>query len=239
MRDADIVNLVNTCWSDLPKAREILQNDGSLISEKTEIDETVLTLLLRWYVPKDYDIKQHIEAIKMLLDFGANINESNNCGSNPLHHAISSGEKEVVKLLLQKGANINPEYGFIGQPTLHLAILHKDIELIKLLIENGADIHALDNFGQTPLHLTVANDENIELTKLLVSHGADINRLSGFELTPLDDAYSEKSMLTIKYLMDIGSIFNKTDVDDMLEMEYNNELHYEILDFFSEQNKTK
>lgn len=215
MRDKDIVHFVNTCWSDLQEARAILEKDPSLVHERTSIDETALILLLRWYSPEHCDINQHIDAIKMLIDFGADINASNGCGSNPVHNAISSRQVDVVKYLISKGANINPEYGFIGQSTLQHGVMSNNIELVKYLIENGADINAKDDFGQTPLHMTASEDNKIEFTKLLVHYGADVNVINEFNCTPLDEAYSEESILNIAYLIDAKASINSTTWDNI------------------------
>jgi len=239
MRDKKIVDLVNTCWSDLQEARFILENNPSLVYERTSIDETALMLLLRWYSSEQYEISQHINAIKLLLDFGADINASNGCGSNSVHNAILSREIEVVKYLISKGADINPEYGFIGHSTLQHGILSNDIALVKYLLENGADINAHDDFGETPLHMTAAKDSKIEFTKLLIHHGADVNAINDFGYTPLDEAYSEGSKLNIGYLIDAEASINKITWDDIPNEIYKEEAYMELLKPLLEKNNAK
>jgi len=229
MKDKDIVHLVNTCLSNLQDARTMLESNPSLVHERTSIDETALILLLRWYSPENCDITQHINAIKMLLDFGADIYASNGCGSNPIHNAISSREIDVVKYLISKGAEINPDYGFIGQSTLQHGIMSNNIELVKYLIENGADINAKDDFGQTPIHMTADKDSKIEFTKLLIHYGADVNTISEFHCTPLDEAYSEGSILNITYLIDKGASINSTTWDNIPTKILEEEKYSELL----------
>ncbi len=52
-----------------------------------------------------------IEAIKLLLAKGADINQANNGGDTPLTGAAMRGEPAIVEFLLKKGANINHKNG--------------------------------------------------------------------------------------------------------------------------------
>ncbi len=55
----------------------------------------------------DEVLKANIEAVKILIEKGANINCLNKDGYNSLMLALKKGHIEIVKLLIEKGININ------------------------------------------------------------------------------------------------------------------------------------
>lgn len=210
--DEEIVNLVNSCWDDIEKAKSILEEKDFLINAHTGIDETALTLLIRWYSSEKYTIAQHVEAVKMLLAFGFDVNDFNSCGSSPIYNAIALGDQlEVVKLLLENGVKINPSYqGFMGESLLGTAVIAKNIEQIEFLLQNGIDINSPNDFDETPLHKSIEDDEMIDITKLLLSYGADIHIQDGFTNTPLHIASTEDSSIeSMKLLLSNGADMNR------------------------------
>ena len=205
MFDEKIVDFVNTCYSSLQKAENILKNDSSLLTQTTSIDETPLVLLIRWYTEDKATIKEYLNAVKLLLDYGSDVNANSCCGVNPLHLAVSSGEIDIVKLLIEYNADINISDGFLGQTTLQCAILSGNIKMLQLLIDNGVDIDAVDDFEQSALHSVVESDENIEFTKLLIACGANLHALDGFGNTPIHNSCYENAQITTMYLIENGA----------------------------------
>ncbi|PMD29632.1 ankyrin, partial [Hyaloscypha variabilis F] len=45
----------------------------------------------------------HTSLVKLLIDYGANVNSLSKSGDTPLFHAIASGNHEMVQLLLKEG----------------------------------------------------------------------------------------------------------------------------------------
>ena len=87
----------------------------------------------------------NIEAVKLLLDNGADVNAF--CGpgeETPLHPVSASGEIEILELLISKGANINLR-DKNGETPLHYAASCQQNLIIEQLIQKGADINALAN----------------------------------------------------------------------------------------------
>ena len=64
--------------------------------------------------------KGDVEAIKVLLDKGANLEAVNENGQTPLHCAAREGHKKAIKVLLDKGANLEAVNEY-GQTPLHRA----------------------------------------------------------------------------------------------------------------------
>lgn len=70
-----------------------------------------------------------IEAIKLLLSKGADINQANNAGNTPLIGAAIRGEPALVEFLLQNGANAGAKNG-IGMTAMDVALGNSDNSML-------------------------------------------------------------------------------------------------------------
>lgn len=79
----------------------------------------------------------NIEEVKLLLNYGANVNTQDKNRNTPLHSAVQSGHTEIVKLLLKKGANplLKNKYGKTPKD------LAKNKDVIQLLEEAETNLH--------------------------------------------------------------------------------------------------
>ena len=100
-----------------------------------------------------------IDAIKVLLDAGADVNLPGSTGDNwdatPLQHAILERQPAVVQLLLDRGADVN-RAGQGSQSPLLLAAGDTDPAIVKLLLAHGADATVEDETGATALTRAVS-----------------------------------------------------------------------------------
>jgi len=69
-----------------------------------------------------------IEAVRLLIEKGADINTKNNNGSTALHAAAFLAHPEIVKLLLDKGADVNARNNR-GETAIYIATLEWNPEL--------------------------------------------------------------------------------------------------------------
>jgi len=177
------------------------------------------------------------EAVKVLLDNGAKMDELNGFNDSPLKQAIEDGFPEITKILLGAGANPN-EIDHLGYTVLHGAIQKMDLigmtneekekakriqtENVKTLIDAGASIDKISSDGFTPLHQAISIGE-VEIVKLLIDSGADLNVVEGEHKyrsmvtrnwTPLHLAASGNDPQIVKYLLIAGA---KVDVRDARE----------------------
>jgi hypothetical protein len=112
--------------------------------------------------PRFYDLG----ILKMFLDAGANINEQDDYGDNPLSYALRT----------------NGSFGAFGHQLL-----------FNFLIDNGADLNARNNEGKTPLIIAaelglsevvehMISSRNLDITQIT----AEQNKSSYFKLLPTD-----------------------------------------------------
>ena len=128
------------------------------------------------------DIPLHIEclrgelpAVKKLLDEGADVNETDQCGKTALMIAAKQSHWQIVPVLLERGADITLRSKELGFTALSWSCQDtwKSVNIARELIKHGADVNETDAKGWTPLMKAVLS-MNTDLVKLLLKHGADV-----------------------------------------------------------------
>ena len=146
--------------------------------------------------PLVYAARQNcIECAKILLDAGANVNQTTNYGWSPLLTATQNRNYKLASLLLDRGANPNLKNNG-GWSPLYLATDNRNIEI-----------------GDYP---TPKSDiDHLEYIKLLLSKGADPNiRVCGTRSNPaatdptqqcVGDSTETRTNFTMQWLFEDGS----------------------------------
>jgi ankyrin repeat protein len=169
-------------------------NIGAFANVKNRHGETPLQMAT---------LKKYYEAAQVLINYGANVNESSNFP--PLHIAAKRGDAKIAALLLKNGADVDMQ-DYKKETPLLIAIVNDHTKTARLLIQNGANanpphsqnvclffaatdksnsliqslLHAgaspkmRGKHGETALHIAVAC-ENYSALQTLVEHGADIH----------------------------------------------------------------
>jgi ankyrin repeat protein len=114
-----------------------------------------------------------IQAMIMLLDRGANVEEHDKYQFTPLHHASKNGHTKAMSLLLDREAKVDSR-DQRQTPPLHYAAREGHVGAVQCLLNRGADINSKTSANTTALHSAVGNN-HIETAKLLIDRGADIN----------------------------------------------------------------
>jgi ankyrin repeat protein len=168
--------------------------------------------------PLAYAVRANsLDAVKVLLDAGADVNQTTGYGWSPLLTATQNRYYKLGAYLLERGADVNlANKG--GWTPLYLATDNRNIEsgdypvrkgdmdhleYIKLLVSKGADVNArikdstqtrtvftnqwLDEDGATAF-LRASQSGDIELMKFLLSKGADPKINTRLNVTPLQVA---------------------------------------------------
>ncbi|XP_070771001.1 BRCA1-associated RING domain protein 1 [Enoplosus armatus] len=100
-------------------------------------------------------IKGDVEAVKELLDQGADPNLKDNAGWTPLHEACNLGHLAVAEALVSRGALLNTP-GYENDSPLHDAVRNGHPAIVKLLLQLGASQNVLNLYGKRPADYAVS-----------------------------------------------------------------------------------
>jgi ankyrin repeat protein len=94
----------------------------------------------------------HMDIVKYLLSFGADVNLCDSDGHSPLFIASKEGHCDIVKYLVAHNADVNLCDDF-GQSPLFIASEEGHCDIVKYLVANNADVNLYHDFGQSPLSI--------------------------------------------------------------------------------------
>ncbi|EQL03178.1 pfs, ankyrin repeats & 6-phosphofructo-2-kinase [Ophiocordyceps sinensis CO18] len=154
-----------------------------------------------------------LDAVKVLLDNGARINDTDNGKRTSLHWAIekSTWHSGVVELLLERGIEVNSTNSS-GDTALHLAAsLNYEDSVEALLKHDGIQVNKANDWGKTPL-LQAAERCHKDVVQMLLDHEADVNVADHRGRTPLmyaAERTTDNDGAVAKLLLDNGADVNR------------------------------
>ena len=140
-----------------------------------------------------------LAVVRLLLDFGADVNERDHSGKTILFQMAERRNPmcEVASLLLERGADMHVRFRGTQSTPLFRAIQRADVSwavrnrlaFARVLLERGASVELglTDRHGkiiETPLHYA-CRYSCVGATRLLLVHGASFDEYNGSLRTPL------------------------------------------------------
>ena len=160
----------------------------------------------------------HQDIVKILFDYGADLNKSSiHDGFTALHCAAKNNKVDTVRLLLALGAD----------PQLTKVYARERYDLAQVFLQAGANPNVKDKNGQFPLHMAVSKAVSmgrnmIQHVKVLLQKGANPNMVDKFGDSPLHVIMREYTEYGCKYgcgcvdvvkqLLDSGADPNSTNI---------------------------
>lgn len=165
--------------------RRKLEEDPSLAVAGDRGGNLLRAAAIAWDVPR----------MRLLLEFGAEVDARDGGGHNPLYRVANSQGREeegraAIELLIKHGADVNQVSGVGGMTPLHMSARRGTTWIAEALLDAGADIEAKDKDGETPLRRAV-NCRQERMVRLLLSRGANPRSPDKNGRTPIDAARSE------------------------------------------------
>uniref|UniRef100_A0A8C3A0G0 Ankyrin 1 n=1 Tax=Cyclopterus lumpus TaxID=8103 RepID=A0A8C3A0G0_CYCLU len=125
----------------------------------------------------------HMDCVKQLLQYNAEIDDITQDHLTPLHVAAHCGHQRMAKVLLDKGAKPNSR-ALNGFTPLHIACKKNHMRVMDLLLKHSASIEAVTESGLTPLHVASFMGR-LNIVKILLQKGASPSASNVKVETPL------------------------------------------------------
>ena len=193
--------IFNDIIQETQTLQDVLSEEKDLINKKGEL-----------FYPLEMAINLgNVDAIKTLIENGANVNLIIEGGETPFTIAVGSGNIDIVRVMIKAGSNVNQvnDYGFTP---LHSASCNGDVEIIKLLLDAGAEVNKRASLGQTPIYqASWLGNNSVEVIEALVQVGADVNIPGIGGAPPLAIALQSNRIPVVQTLIKAGADVNRTD----------------------------
>ena len=155
--------------------------------------------------------KGNVDAMRLLLNSGANYDIEDNYGNTWLHYAVDGGCCKILQTAIDLGANVNAANTQHHKTALILASEKGNLDAINVLLDAGAKQSIKDVNDNTWLHYAVAGGCSKEVLQAIIDLGADVNAVNTRKETALMLASKKGNIDGINALLDAGA--NKT-IDD-------------------------
>lgn len=171
--------------------------DGNPLCEKPEGIE----------IPSDWikpgGPKAREQCIKILIKFGANVNEKDFHNFTALHYACIWGWASTVRILIQAGADINAMTS-VGRTPLMYAVEYLNEGCVEALtFDKKLSVNAGDVEGVTALIIAMEKgNEALKIASILLTAGADPNSETNKKKSPMTIACKTQNIQQIHLLLD-------------------------------------
>ena len=148
-------------------------------------------------------VSAKLQAVKFLLEKGADPSLHNNRGWNLLHFASQGGDPRIIQLILNHVTDIESR-STDGRTPLMIAASSGTLQGVKCLLERGADPSSETNRGWNLLHFA-SQGGDLRIIHLTLTHVTDIESRTVDGYTPLMIAVSSGTLQGVKYLLERGA----------------------------------
>jgi ankyrin repeat protein len=146
------------------------------------------------------------EAVRRLIDDGADVNARDAEGNTPLILASFYASPICVALLLEKGADVNAANKAGVTALIRAATNH---EKARLLVDAGAKVRVRTaDLGNTPLILAARRAGNSPTVQLLHERGASATEHNNAGISPIISGAASGDLETVRLLLDAGAKAN-------------------------------
>ena len=161
-------------------------------------------------------ITNNLEAIKVLLDYGAEVDVFDTQLETPLSWAVSEGHYEVARLLIERGAQIDITTSPSGILII-LACRKHHWRLTNMLLDAGELTTHATASGRNLLNLITSSVSPIEkpdigLFHRLLDHGVDLCAIDDYGISAFHNLFLDSCPVYLRAILDR---YGKLDLDKL------------------------
>ncbi|XP_076285931.1 transient receptor potential cation channel subfamily A member 1-like [Lasioglossum baleicum] len=147
---------------------------------------------------------KQVQMVKLLINYGANVNVKDSQGETPIVNAIQNRDKKMIELLLTNGVDIKED-----PKVLRAAVENGNLKIVEDILMEGADVNMLlianSSIGRfLPLHKAVMQRQ-LEMANVLIKYGANVNAKDSDGATPIFYAINKMDTEMIELLLINGA----------------------------------
>ena len=145
----------------------------------------------------------NVQAVKSIMERGADPSLMDNSGWNTLHLAAQGGDTDIISLIHTHLRNIESKTGE-GETPLMVAAWHGKLHAVKWFLEKGATVACECNDGWNTLHCA-AQGGDTDIISLIHTHLPNIESKTGEGETPLMVAALNGKLHAVKWFLEKGA----------------------------------
>lgn len=160
---------------------------------------------------KNATLGQSTPIMKLLLDYGLDVNSRDDRQQTPLHYASTQSWIEKLEALLNLGADLSAR-DEEGITVMHYAAQLSTPDFVRWFADHGADVNWSDFNGETPIFWSLKKClSRVSLFQTLLDLNADTNRVNVHGQTLLFFAAHAWCPQTTSILLKLGADVNHRD----------------------------
>ncbi|KAI1296529.1 Protein fem-1 -like protein B [Halotydeus destructor] len=164
----------------------------------------------------------HINVVKTLMLFGADVNHATKALSTPLRAACFEGRLDIVSCLLANGADLSIANKF-NNTCLMIAAYRGHLQIVEYLLSQDCNSNSQAKCGGTALHFA-AETGNLEIVKCLLENNAAISK-NAMGMTPIISAAERTKANIVEYFVSTEYVSRKEKIEalELLGASYAND----------------
>lgn len=108
----------------------------------------------------------------LLIKMGANVNDKDVYGNNPIMYTAQNGDLTTTELLLETGTDLNKW----GIKSLYEASINGQKEIVELLVNRGIDVNSIVyDYPKWTVLMAASDAGQFDIVKILVQKGASLD----------------------------------------------------------------